>query len=418
MQTEREDHKVISSTEAVCCVVGAGPAGAIFSLLLARQGIPVVLLEAHEDFDRDFRGDTVHPSVLHLMDALGLSERLHQLRHSKIQTATFATPDGPITVADLRRVEDKFPYIMMVPQANFLEFITNEAKQYPSFTLLMGSSVQELINEDATVRGVRYRDARGWHELRTQLTVACDGRSSRIRKLGEFESIKTSPPMDILWFRIPRLPDDPAGVLAHFGQGHALILLDRLTDWQCAFLILKGSYSQIRAAGIDSLRRSIAGLLTEFPDRLDQLRDWTQVAVLSVESSRVTQWYKPGLLLIGDAAHVMSPVGGVGINYAIQDAVVAANVLSEPLKSGKVSVEDLKEVQSQRELPTKIVQYIQTQVQKNVIAAALQSNRPLTIPWPIRMLLKVPYIRDLPAKGIAYGVKRVEIDPKIVAAGK
>jgi 2-polyprenyl-6-methoxyphenol hydroxylase-like FAD-dependent oxidoreductase len=352
------------------------------------------------------------------MDALGLSERLHQLRHSKIQTATFATPDGPITVADLRRVEDKFPYIMMVPQANFLDFVTNEAKQYPSFTLLMGSSVQELINEDATVRGVRYRDARGWHELRAQLTVACDGRSSRIRKLGGFESIKTSPPMDILWFRIPRLPDDPAGVLAHFGQGHALVLLDRLTDWQCAFLILKGSYSQIRAAGIDSLRRSIAGLLTEFPERLDQLRDWTQVAVLSVESSRVTQWYKPGLLLIGDAAHVMSPVGGVGINYAIQDAVVAANVLSEPLKSGKVTIEDLKEVQSQRELPTKIVQYIQTQVQKNVIAAALQSNRPLTIPWPIRMLLKVPYIRDLPAKGIAYGVKTVEIDPRIVAAGK
>ena len=333
-----EDVKVVASFKTACCVVGAGPGGAILSILLARQGIPVTLLEAHEDFDRDFRGDTIHPSVLHLMDELGLADRLLQLRHSKLHTATIVTPDGPTTFADFRRVEKKFPYIMMVPQAHFLEFITNEAKQYPNFRLFMGASVQELIEEEGIVRGVRYRADNGWHEVRATLTVGADGRSSRVRKLAGFVPIKTSPPMDILWFRIPRKPEDPEGVLGYLGRGHGLVLLDRLTEWQAGFIIIKGSYSQIRAAGMEALRKSIAQLLTAFPDRIEHLQDWKQVSVLSVESSRVPCWHKPGLLLIGDAAHVMSPVGGVGINYAIQDAVVAANVLIEPLKAGRVTM--------------------------------------------------------------------------------
>ena len=380
------------------------------SLLLARQGIPVTLLEAHDDFDRDFRGDTIHPSVLHLMDELGLAERLLQLRHSKLHTATISTPDGPITVADFRRVDKKFPYIMMVPQAHFLEFITNEAKQYPSFRLLMGASVQELIEEDGIVRGVRYRADDGWHDVRATLTVGADGRSSRIRRLAEFEPIKTSPPMDILWFRIPRKPEDPEGVLGYLGRGHGLVLLDRLTDWQVGFIIIKGSYSQIRAAGLEALRKEIAALMTAFPDRIEHLQDWKQVSVLSVESSRVPTWYKPGLLLIGDAAHVMSPVGGVGINYAIQDAVVAANVLTEPLKAGRVTTEDLAEVQKQREFPTKVIQWLQAQGQKRVIAAALRSNQPLRVPWFVRLLLRVPFIGALPARLIAHGVKTVHIN--------
>jgi 2-polyprenyl-6-methoxyphenol hydroxylase-like FAD-dependent oxidoreductase len=406
----QDETEVVDSVETTCCVVGAGPGGAILSLLLARQGIPVTLLEAHEDFDRDFRGDTIHPSVLHLMDELGLADRLLQLRHSKLHTATIATPDGPITVADFRRVEKKFPFIMMVPQAHFLEFITNEAKQYPSFRLRMGASVQELIEEDGVVRGVRYRADDGWHEVHAALTVGADGRSSRIRKLAKFEPIKTSPPMDILWFRIPRKQEDPEGVLGYLGRGHGLVLLDRLTEWQVGFIIIKGSYSQIRAAGLEALRKEIAALMTAFPDRIKHLQDWKQVSVLSVESSRVPTWYKPGLLLIGDAAHVMSPVGGVGINYAIQDAVVAANVLTEPLKAGQVTTDALAEVQKQREFPTKVIQWLQAQGQKRVIAAALRSNQPLRVSWFVRLLLRLPFIGNLPARLIAHGVKTVHIN--------
>ncbi len=398
-----------AALETTCCIVGAGPGGAILALLLARQGIRVTLLEAHEDFDRDFRGDTIHPSVLHIMDELGLADRLLQLRHSKIHTAAFATPEGPFTVFDFRRIEKKFPFIMMVPQAQFLEFITNEANHYPNFRLLMGANVQELIEKDGFVGGVRFRSGQEWHEIRASLTVGADGRSSRLRRLAGFEPVKTSPPMDILWFRIPRKPEDPEGVLGNFGRGHALVLFDRLTEWQVGFVILKGSYSQIRAAGLEALRKSVAEMLTQFPDRVDHLKDWKQVAVLSVESSRVPRWYQPGLLLIGDAAHVMSPVGGVGINYAIQDAVVAANVLSEPLKSGQVTVDQLREVQKQREFPTQVIQWIQSQLQKRIIGAALRSDRTLRMPWFLRLLLRVPIIRDLPARIVAHGVRTVHL---------
>ena len=416
--TERDEardggHQVLDTIETTCCIVGAGPGGAVLALLLARQGISVALLEAHEDFDRDFRGDTIHPSVLHIMDELGLADRLLQLRHSKIHQAAFATPNGPITIADFRRVEDKFPFIAMLPQVQFLEFITTEAKRYPSFRLLMGASVQDLIEEDGFMRGVRYRSLDGWHEVRATLTVGADGRSSRIRKLAGFEPVKTSPPMDILWFRIPRAKGDPEGVLGHFGRGHALVLLDRLDEWQVGFVIMKGSYSQVRAAGLDALRRSIADLLIEFPDRIEHLKDWKQIAVLSVESSRVPRWYAPGLLLIGDAAHVMSPVGGVGINYAIQDAVVAANVLSKPLKMRKVAIEELREVQRQREWPVKVIQWIQSQLQKRIIAAALKSDKPLQLPSFMRLILRIPVVRDLPARILAFGVRRVHVESRV-----
>lgn len=400
---------VIDVRQTDCCVVGGGPAGAILSLILARASIPVTLLEAHEDFDRDFRGDTIHPSVLEIMDELGLAERLHQLRHSKIHTATFMTPSGPITAADFRRLKTRFPYIMLLPQAKFLEFITEEAKRNESFRLVMGASVQELIQEDGVVRGVRYRAHDGWHEVRALLTVGADGRSSRVRRLAGMEPIKTSPPMDVLWFRIERRPDDPEGILARFGRGHAIVMLDRLDQWQIAYVILKGTYQQIHAAGLDELRRSIAETMPEMADRLEILQDWKQVSVLSVESSRVKQWYLPGLLLIGDAAHVMSPIGGVGINYAIQDAVAAANILSEPLKRRRVEISDLKRVQRLRELPTRIIQRLQRLVQERVIVAALRSNQTLSLPFPIRLLLKIPFLRNLPARLLAFGFRPVHV---------
>lgn len=401
---------IADSHQTTCCIIGAGPGGAVLALLLARKGIPVMLLEAHDDFERDFRGDTIHPSVMELMDELGLADRLLELRHSKIHTATFMTTQGPVIAADFRRLDTRFPFITMLPQAHFLEFITTEAKQYSNFQLVMGASAQELIVEKDVVCGIRFRKDTEWHEVRAALTVGTDGRSSRMRRLSGFEVIKTSPPMDVLWFRWPRKPEDGEGILARFGRGHALVMLDRLDEWQVGYVILKGSYQQIHSAGLEALRESIGEIAPEFRERAEFVKDWKQVAVLSVESSRCVRWHRPGLLLIGDAAHVMSPIGGVGINYAIQDAVVAANILNEPLKSGRVRELDLERVQRKRERPTRIIQWIQTQVQKRVIAAALRSTGPLTLPLPFRLLLRLPVLRNLPARIIAFGVSPVHIE--------
>ncbi|HEX8138638.1 MAG TPA: FAD-dependent oxidoreductase [Pyrinomonadaceae bacterium] len=386
-----------------CCVVGGGPGGAVLSLLLARSGLKVMLLEAHEDFDRDFRGDTLHPSVLEIMDELGLSEQLHNLRHSKIQTFTVMTPDGPITLADLRRLKTRFPYIMMVPQEHFLELVTTEARRFPGFQLVMGASAQELIEEGGRVRGVRYHTRDGVREVRALLTVGADGRSSRLRRLGGFVPTKTSPPMDILWFRLPRFESDGAGVMGRFGRGHILVMLDRLEQWQIAYVILKGSFQEVREAGLEELRRTISELAPELKERAELLKEWKQVAVLSVESSRCPRWYKAGLLLIGDAAHVMSPVGGVGINYAIQDAVAAANLLTDALKRGEVSLDDLAAVQRRREWPTRIIQRVQRAVQENIIASALDPTRPFRLPLVLRLMTRLPLLRNIPARLIAYG---------------
>lgn len=409
VKQEDDARNIVETLETRCCIVGGGPGGAILALLLARKNIPVVLLEAHDDFDRDFRGDTIHPSVLEILDELGLADRLLELRHSKIRTATFMTPNGPLTVADFGRLKTKFPFIAMIPQVDFLEFIMEEAKRYPNFQLTMGARVEELIEEGGKVRGVRYHEKDGWHEVRASLTIGADGRSSRLRHLTGMEPVASSPPMDVLWFRVPRKPTDPEGVLARFGRGHFVVMLDRLDEWQMGYVILKGSYRKLRDAGLEALRKSLAETVPDFADRAEHLKDWKQVAILSVESSRLERWYIPGLLLIGDAAHVMSPIGGVGINYAIQDAVVAANVLTEPLRSGKVETSHLKEVQRQRERPTRIIQRFQSIVQKRVIAGALQANQTFRVPLLLRLLLKIPFLRDIPAKILAFGVRRVHL---------
>lgn len=393
-----------------CAVVGGGPAGAVFALLLARKGVRVTLLEAHGDFDRDFRGDTLHPSVLELLDELGLAERLHRLPHSKIHTGTIYTDEGPTVLADFRRLGTRFPYIMMLPQKDFLAFIVEEAGRHPSFELKMGARVEGLIEEGGAVRGVRYEDGGGEHELRATLTVGADGRGSRVRHLGGFEQLKTSPPMDVLWFRIPRHPGDPEGVAAYFRMGVGIVMLNRGSQWQVAHLILKGGFRDVRAAGIEALRGRLKAAAPEYAGRFDVLEEWKQVSVLSVESSRVRRWHKPGLLLIGDAAHVMSPVGGVGINYAVQDAVVAANVIAEPLKRGALAEQHLREVQRQREWPTRLIQALQTRIQKGVIAVALDPRKKFRVPLALRLLLGLPGLRTLPARVIGLGFKRVHVN--------
>jgi len=404
-----QTHQSERIEQTTCCIVGSGPAGAVLALLLARKGIPVVLLEEHMNFDRDFRGDTIHPSVMQIMDQIGLADKLLQLPHTEAYNLPVQTAEGLITLADFRRLKTRFPYIAMIPQAHFLEFITTEAKRYPNFHLVMGARVEKLIEEDGYIHGVHYRGQDGWHEVRAALTIAADGRFSRVRKLAGFEPVQTAQAMDVLWFRLPSKPGDSTVSSGRLGGGHILIMLNRADYWQMGYIIPKGGYQKLRAAGLPALRQEIAGLLPEWADRLDTIQEWKQVSVLSVESSRLPRWYRPGLLLIGDAAHVMSPVGGVGINYAIQDAVVAANVLSEPLKAGKIRLRDLAEVQRQRAWPTRIIQAFQNFIQRRVVANVVNSDKSLKVSPLLRFLLKMPLIGTLPARLIAFGPRPVHV---------
>ena len=387
--------------QTTCCVVGGGPAGATLSFMLARQGIPVILLESHLDFDRDFRGDTLHPSILEVMDELGLADRLLQLPHTELSLVTPPAAAGPQLRFDLHELKTKFPYIAMMPQTRFLEFITSEAQRFPSFHMVLGARVEELLEEDGQVRGVRYRAHDGWHEVRSLLVVGTDGRFSRMRKLAGFEPIASSPPMDVLWLRLSRKPDDPHGLMGRFGGGRALICLEREDHWQIGYVIGKGTYQQVRAAGLEALRQAIAETAPEFAGRVAELKDWKQVSMLSVEANRLPRWYRPGLLLLGDAAHVMSPAGGNGINYAVMDAVAAANILTAPLQAGQVTVADLARVQRRRELPTRVIQTIVNFMQDRLLKAALDPNGSFTFP----SFLGWPFVRKLPPLLFGFGIR-------------
>ena len=395
-----------------CCIVGGGPAGAVLALLLARRGVRVTLLEMHKDFDREFRGDTIHPSILEILDQMGLAEKLHEIPHTKVTGPTLQFANGPFRPFDLTRLKTRFPYILMIPQVRFLEFITSEAAKYPQFRLVMQAQVQHLIEENGVVRGVRYLGVDGEHELPATLTIGADGRFSMVRRLAGFEPIKTAPPMDVLWFRLPKLPDEPpvvGGAFGGIGRGRIFILLERNEYWQAGLVFPKGKYQEVRAQGIEAVRKSLAETEPRFAKHAESLTDWQQMNLLSVESSRCPVWHKPGLLMIGDAAHVMSPVGGVGINYAIQDAVVAANVLAEPLKSGSVSEGHLAEVQRQREFPTRVIQGMQKLMQERLLARALQSQERAGVPWQLKLFVKIPFLRDLPCNLIAFGIRRVRL---------
>jgi 2-polyprenyl-6-methoxyphenol hydroxylase-like FAD-dependent oxidoreductase len=377
----------------------------MLALLLARRGVGVTLLEAHLDFDREFRGNTINPSAMEVLARLGLERRLLGLRHAKVRRFTIQDGERRETFADFSRLKTRYPYVLMLPQARFLELVAAEAERYPNFQLVMGARVRDLVIERGAVRGVRYRTEDGAHEVRARLTVGTDGRFSRLRRLAGLEAGASSPPMDVFWFNLSREEGDPegAGTVFRCGRGSLLVFMDHFEYWQVGYIIHKGHYARLKEAGLPALRRSVAVLAPEFADRVGELGEWGEGSLLSVASDRLRRWYRPGLLLLGDAAHVISPVGGVGINLAIQDAVVAANVLVEPLTNGRLRERHLRSVQLRRELPTRLIQAAQNLAQRWVVAGVLDSRDAYRLPLLLRLLLRMPFLRDLPARLIAHG---------------
>lgn len=409
--TETADPTLVDVVKTNCTVVGGGPAGVILSYLLARAGVPVRLLESHQDFDRDWRGDTIHPSTLEALDALGLADKLHSLPHAKLRVMRIKTPEGVRALADFGRIRTKFPYVMIMPQSRFLDFLAAEAARYPAFTLTLGANVQRLAEESGAVAGVRYRDRDGlWHEVRAPLTVAADGRHSKLRSLAGFEPVRAAPPMDVMMTHLPKEPGDAVDEgMMHVGGGQFVVVFDRGDSWLVGYVYLKGGFQAIRAAGIDELARRLGEVLPEWKDRFARhLTDWKLCPVLNVESSRVPVWHKPGLLLIGDAAHVMSPVGGVGINYAIQDAIETANQLTDKLKAGSVTDADLAAVQRTREWPAKAIQRVQKAIQDRIVAAGLKDAE-FRLPLPARVLTGTPGLRWVLPRLIGWGVRPARV---------
>jgi 2-polyprenyl-6-methoxyphenol hydroxylase-like FAD-dependent oxidoreductase len=399
-----------------CCIAGCGPAGAMLGLLLARAGLNVLVLEKHSDFLRDFRGDTIHPSTLEILDELGLAERFLHLPHSEVASASMRAPAGLEITFSFRQLPTRFPFLAFVPQWDFLDFITDEAKRYPGFRLQMNAEIVDLIQEDGIVRGLTYRDEQGEHAVRARLTVGADGRDSRTREAAGLRVVGTSPPMDVLWFRLSRRPGEPAAVQARTAPHQFVVLINRGDYWQIGYIIPKGGAEKVCAAGLDTFRRTLAAVAPDLADRVDEIQDWEQVKLLTVRSDRLKRWWTRGYLAIGDAAHAMSPIAGVGINVAIQDAVVAANVLWGPLRRGHISTRDLARVQRERELPVRITQAVQAIIQNMFLKTVLTSG---TLPvLPQRMLsalFRIPVLSDLPARFVAFGIRRPHVESPALA---
>jgi len=399
-----------AAAATTCAIAGCGPAGAVLGFLLARAGIDVVVLEKHGDFLRDFRGDTIHPSTLELLDELGLADEFLTLPHSKVSSLRMQTTAGQALSISLERLPSKFPYIAFMPQWDFLEFMTRQASRFPSFTLLRNADVTGLVEQDGAIRGLRYRDTAGEHELAAVLTIGADGRGSVTRDAAHLPRRETSPPIDVFWFRLPRRGDEVEAVFGRLGPGLLLVMLDRNDYWQVAFVIPKGKGEEIRARGLDAFKQDIVRVAPELADRVDAIRSWDEVKLLTVRVDRLTRWHRPGYLAIGDAAHAMSPVGGLGINVAIQDAVVAANVLWRPLADGRVDDSDLAGVQRRRERAVRLLQTFQGLVQSRFLKPALESRQTPSIPWIVRLVLRTPILRDIPPRMIALGIDRPHIE--------
>ncbi|MFC4946391.1 FAD-dependent oxidoreductase [Pseudonocardia sp. GCM10023141] len=420
---------MVNNERTTCLVVGGGPAGLVLGLLMARGGVDVTVLEKHEDFLRDFRGDTVHASTLTLLDELGLGERFAAIPQRAMTRMRVQLDAGTAELADMRRLPGAHQHVAMVPQWDFLDLIADAAAQEPTFALRRNAEFTGLLRDGGRVVGARYRDRvdGSEHEIRASVTVACDGRGSAVAAAAGMRARSFGVPMDVWWFRLPRLDNDPSGAALRLSTGHFAVLIDRGDYWQVAYLIKKGSDGPLRAAGIEAFRRRIAGLLPWMSERLAALESFDDVKLLDVELNRMRRWDADGLLLIGDAAHTMSPVGGVGINLAVADAVAAARLLAPALRSGGIVPRALlHRVQRRRYWPTVVVQSVQKLAHRALIAGPVLENAPATVPagpmptfddtvdpktvaptsalpLPLRLLQRFPVLQGVPARLVALG---------------
>jgi 2-polyprenyl-6-methoxyphenol hydroxylase-like FAD-dependent oxidoreductase len=386
-----------------CCVAGGGPAGVMAGLLLARAGVDVVVLEKHADFFRDFRGDTIHPSTLQLMQELGSFEELLKLPHEEAHRLAFQFGALKGVVADFDRAKLRIPFIAFMPQWDFLDFLARRAARYPTFSLKMSAEVTGLIEEGGHIVGVTATTPRGPLEVRADLVIAADGRHSLVREKSGLAVEELGAPMDVLWFGLPRRSTDPDETMGRFGPGSIFIAINRRDYWQCGYVIAKGSFDAIQARGLPAFQQGVAGMFPEITDRVGQLDDWDKIKLLTVQVNRLKRWYRPGLLCIGDAAHAMSPVAGVGINLAVQDAVAVSNILAAPLAERRLTEDDLAQVQKRREFPMRVTQGFQVLVQNRMLAPMLGGT--LKPPLPMRLLERFPALRAYPARWLGLGVR-------------
>ncbi|MGH7165813.1 MAG: FAD-dependent oxidoreductase [Nitrospiraceae bacterium] len=389
-----------------CCVAGGGPAGMMLGLLLARAGVEVLVLERHADFLRDFRGDTIHPSTLEVMHEIGLLEDFLKLPHQRVYQLNAQVGGIEVPIADFTHLPTRCRFVAFMPQWDFLNFLADQAGRLPSFALRMQTGVTGLVERSGRVAGVRATGPGGPLEVQAALVVGADGRHSVVREQAGLQVDEFGAPMDVLWFRLSRSPGDPGQTMGRFDAGRILVTINRGEYWQVGYVIPKGSLDEVRGAGLDGFRETIAALAPFARDRVRELRTWDDVKLLTVRVDRLRRWYRPGLLCIGDAAHAMSPVGGVGINLAIQDAVAAANVLAAPLREERHTTGDLRRVQRRRELPTRVTQRLQIIVQRRIITRVLgRRGDRLQLPLALRLLARFPPLRRIPARLIGIGVR-------------
>jgi 2-polyprenyl-6-methoxyphenol hydroxylase-like FAD-dependent oxidoreductase len=402
----------MESLRTGCCVVGGGPAGVMLGYLLARAGIKVTVLEKHKDFFRDFRGDTVHPSTLDVMHELGLLDGLLQIPHQRVTSVSARIGDFDFDAADFRLVPTRCKFVALMPQWDFLNFLSERAKRFDGFELRIEHEGTGLIRDGQQIAGVEARSHAGPLQIKADLVVACDGRHSTIRQSAGLSVQEFGVPIDVLWFRVSRQPQDPEQVLGNINYGKALILINRGEYFQAGLIIRKGTLEQIKAEGLAAFRQNISQIAPYLRDRVDEIEDWGQINLLTVQINRLRRWYLPGLLCIGDAAHAMSPAGGVGINLAIQDAVAAANILSAPLRAGYVTDLILNRVQQRREFPTRVTQFLQVSAHR-ALNAVFKTDGPIQAPWQLKVVDAWPGRKWIMGYVVGVGVR-----PEHVADGE
>ena len=390
-----------------CCVVGGGPAGMMLGLLLGRAGIDTVVLEKHADFLRDFRGDTIHPSTLEVLAELGLLEALLQRPHDELREIVGQIGEERLVIGDFSHLPTRCKFIALMPQWHFLDFLAEAAEPLPSFRLLRETAAERLVVEDGRIAGIVARDKAGALTLRADLVIGCDGRHSTVRREAGLSSRDLGAPIDVLWLGLSKRPGDPGQTLGRFDDGRILVMIDRGDYWQCAFVIPKGGFAALQASGLAHFHAELAALMPPLADRLSEIRSWDDVKLLTVAVDRLERWHRPGLLCIGDAAHAMSPIGGIGINLAIQDAVAAANILVPWLRRapGPVAEAPLAAIERRRLLPTRLTQAMQVLIQNRVIRRVLGTRGTLHAPAALRLLRRFPVLRRIPARLVGIGFR-------------